>query len=105
MSLQRKGVKLQAGSFANRPLCQTLLNALEISRVTTNDFLESLREGNHVQALYKNSLFLFIYKHIYYSFSVWAAINNLQANYLIIFMSSINISWLEKKFQALTSSW
>ena len=70
MSLQKKGVKLWAGSFANRTLCQTLLNALEISRVTTNDFLKSLREDNQVQALHKSSLFLFIYKQIYYSFSV-----------------------------------
>ena len=80
MSLQRKGAKLRGGSFVNRTLCQTLLNALEISRVTTNDFLKSLREDNQVQALYKNSLFLFIYKQICHSFSVWAAINNLQAD-------------------------
>ena len=44
MSLQKEGVQLYAGSLANRALCQTLSNALEISRVTTNDSLKFLRE-------------------------------------------------------------
>ena len=46
MSLQKEGVKLQAGSLANRALCQTLSKALEISRATTNDSPKFLREDD-----------------------------------------------------------
>ena len=52
--------------------------------MTTKDSLKSLGENNQVQALYKNSIFLLIYKQIYYLFSIWAAVNNLQAIYLFV---------------------
>ena len=49
MSLQKEGVKPKAGSLANRALCQTLSNALEISRVTTNDSPKFLREDDQYE--------------------------------------------------------
>ena len=62
--------------------------------------LKSLREDNQVQTLYKNSIFLFIYKQRYYLFSLWVAINNLQGDYyLLIFLSSKTVSWLVKFFK------
>ena len=46
VGLQYEEVKLWSGSLANKDLCQTLSNVIEISRVTTNDSMKSLREDN-----------------------------------------------------------
>ena len=92
---KREGVKLQAGSLANTALCQTRSNALEISRMTTNNSLKSLREDNQVQGLYKNSTFLFVYKQIYYLFSLQSTINNLQADIIFVnfLLANKDLSW------------
>ena len=48
MSLHKEGVKPKAGSLTNRALGQTLSNALEMSRTTTNDSPKFLREDDQV---------------------------------------------------------